>query len=161
MGQIDTYLRMSGSAELGVSLMFNPAEVYNPSVHNKNMSLNNILTLSVNLKIYFPQDADGKAESRKPEALPQQGQQFGIANPQLNIKAQAEGQLSFAITPIASFGIEVLSGKLMRGDISMGLTNNLTLGISADGWTGTSGTGAQLCYWANYNYDLFIRGKIE
>lgn len=111
--------------------------------------------------MYFPQDADGKAESKHPQRLKNNKLHNSLAKPTFNAKAEAEGQLSFTLTPVASFGVEVLGGKLMKGDLSMGLKNTLTLGVSASGWTGTDGTGAEVCVWADYNYDLFVRGTMR
>ncbi|KAF8449898.1 hypothetical protein BDZ91DRAFT_702718 [Kalaharituber pfeilii] len=135
-GRMDTYLRISGEIEVGVSIMFKPAEVY------------------------FPQNAEGIAESHKPEPLSKGDVAAFAVKPDLNVRAQAEGQLSFTLTPMALFGIDILNGALMKGDLSLGLANTLTLGVSAEGWAGTGGAGAELCYWADYNYDFFIRGEM-
>lgn len=56
------------------------------------------------------------------------------------------------------FGISVLGGKLMDGHVTAGVENNHQFGVSAEASTSIlNGSSTEFCYWADYNYSLFLQ----
>lgn len=115
-------------------------------------------------EVFFPQNDEGKAASVPPSTLRNNDkkdapEQFQVT-PQFEAAASAEGNLALTLTPQVKFGISVLSGKLMEGYVTAGVENTLSLGVSASASTGlSSGSSAGFCYWADYDYSVFLQAN--
>lgn len=60
------------------------------------------------------------------------------------------------------FGISVLGGDLMDGQVTAGVTNTISMGISANASVSADGTAsAGYCYWADYVYNVFLRAEMS
>ena len=66
------------------------------------------------------------------------------------------------LTPQVKFGISVLGGSLMEGYVTAGLSNTVSLGVSA---TASADIGGDLeagfCYWADYDYSVFLSADVS
>ncbi|KAL4976408.1 glycosyl hydrolases family 18-domain-containing protein [Aspergillus desertorum] len=115
-------------------------------------------------EVFFPQDSDGKAASVPPSTLKNNDKrdapdQFQVT-PRFEASASAEGNLALTLTPQVKFGISVLGGKLMDGYLTAGVENTVSLGVSASASTGlSSGSSAEFCYWADYDYSVFLQAN--
>ncbi|KAJ5094625.1 CAZyme family GH18, partial [Penicillium angulare] len=115
-------------------------------------------------EVFFPQDSDGKADSVAPSKL-KNGDDHDAPNsfqvkPVFEASASAEGNLALTLTPQVKFGISVLNGKLMDGHLTAGVENTISLGVSASASTGlSSGSSAEFCYWADYDYSVFLQAN--
>nr|WBV74231.1 putative chitinase [Pestalotiopsis kenyana] len=80
----------------------------------------------------------------------------------LDAALSAEGNLALHLTPEVKFGISVLGGTLMEGYVTAGVTNTVNLGVSASASASTDGSAsAEFCYWADYEYSVFIGADIS
>jgi hypothetical protein len=137
-GKMDASMVVSGELNAGVVVEFPKAEVF------------------------FPQDSDGETASVPPSSLKNEDgkdapNQFSVI-PQLEASASASGTLALTLTPEVKFGISVLNGKLMEGYVTAGVENTVSLGVSASASTGlSSGSSAEFCYWADYDYSVFLQ----
>ncbi|KAL4954842.1 hypothetical protein BDW69DRAFT_193734 [Aspergillus filifer] len=105
-------------------------------------------------EVFFPQDSDGKAASVPPSTLKNNDKkdapdQFQVT-PKFEASASAEGNLALTLTPQVKFGISVLGGKLMDGYVTAGVENTVSL---------SSGSSAEFCYWADYDYSVFLQAN--
>lgn len=113
-------------------------------------------------EVFFPQDSDGKAQSKAPGKLKNGDDNdapnsFQV-NPVFDASASAEGNLALTLTPQVKFGISVLGGRLMDGHVTAGVENTISLGVSAEASTSiSSGSSAEFCYWADYDYSVFLQ----
>ncbi|KAF3172085.1 hypothetical protein TWF106_000530 [Orbilia oligospora] len=137
--RIDTSLSISGKAVAGFAVGFNAFE------------------------IAFPQNSDGKGGSRNPTKLNKDNHQIFSVDQTLKAEVKAEGHISLTVTPSLSFGIEALGGKLMKGDVILGVDNTIDLGVSAAGSADavSGGAGAAFCIWADYIYRVFVEAEVS
>ncbi|KAF3935447.1 hypothetical protein ABW20_dc0106965 [Dactylellina cionopaga] len=137
--RIDSSLSISGKAVAGFAVGFTAFEVA------------------------FPQNSDGKGASKNPTKLNKDNHQIFSVDQTLKAEVKAEGHVSLTITPTLSFGVEALGGKLMKGDIILGVDNTIDLGVSAAGSADAieGGAGAAFCIWADYVYRVFVDAEVS
>ena len=49
----------------------------------------------------------------------------------------------------------------MSGYVTAGMSNTITLGLSAGGTIGTTEATAEFCYWADYVYSVFLSADVS
>ncbi|OBT62696.1 hypothetical protein VE03_07107 [Pseudogymnoascus sp. 23342-1-I1] len=134
-GSMDTSLSVSGEINAGLSVVWDKTTVF------------------------FPQTAAGDQDSSDPgsvgkNALTDDKHTYAV-EASLDAGLSAEGNLALHLTPEVKFGISILGGKLMEGYVTAGVTNTVTMGISA------STTTADVCYWADYTYSVFLNADLS
>ncbi|KUI70319.1 Chitotriosidase-1 [Cytospora mali] len=138
-GSMDTSLSVSGEINAGISVAWDRTE------------------------IYFPQDADGEAATVDPTDLDGDGYpQTYEVSPTLDATISAQGNMALTLTPQVKFGISVLSGSLMEGYVTAGVTNTVSLGVNATASANIDGElQAGYCYWADYVYSVFLSADVS
>ncbi|KAF3941633.1 hypothetical protein ABW19_dt0210410 [Dactylella cylindrospora] len=137
--RVDTSVSISGKAVAGFAVGFNAFE------------------------IAFPQNSEGKGASTNPSKLNKDNHQIFSVDQTLKAEIRAEGHVALTVTPTLSFGIEALGGKLMKGDVILGVDNTIDLGVSAAGSADAveGGAGAAFCIWADYIYRVFVEAEVS
>ncbi|KAJ5712178.1 hypothetical protein N7488_006334 [Penicillium malachiteum] len=137
-GSLDASLSLYGEVNMGVSVGWPRTE------------------------IYFPQDSAAVRDSTAPKDLSEDDPQTYSFEPTFNGELTAEGNLALTLTPEVRFGISVLGGQLMSGYVTAGVTNVVTLGVNASATVDMNGAAsAGFCYWADYEYKIFLRADMS
>ncbi|KAJ5705359.1 hypothetical protein N7536_001048 [Penicillium majusculum] len=136
-GQLDASLKVSGELNAGVSVGWERTE------------------------FYFPQDVAAKKADIAPKDLKDDDQTFSF-EPVFDAQLTAEGNMALTLTPEVRFGISVLGGDLMSGQVTAGIDNTISMGINATAHVDKDGnTGAGFCYWADFVYTIFLRADMN